>query len=141
MMQEKRVSFATELSEHDAGELGENPMDLWYTRQDLASFRQRPSCEEGDSDGDGLRDNEKEVCRHRRSCTRRFFVRSLLERQSEHRKLGVNDPRGLYQCSKSMSKESKKRALQMAKSVAKECAMSKKDLIKMIDTVLDILEF
>lgn len=40
-----------------------------------------------------------------------------------------------------MSKESKKRALQMAKSVAKECAMSKKDLIKMIDTVLDILEF
>lgn len=75
-----------------------------------------------------------------RHQAQRCFIQCFLKQQDEHRQLGIKDPRGLYQFSKAMSKNSKCRALENGKSVEKECAISKEELVHAIDYVLDLLE-
>jgi hypothetical protein len=48
------------------------------------------------------------------------FVMALLRQQSEHKKLGVNDPKGLFQFSKACSKKSRQQALKQARAREQE---------------------
>lgn len=70
------------------------------------------------------------------------FVKALLAQQEEHKMYGIQDARGLYQFSKSLSKDSKKRALEDARSLAFDCQkeISSRELVSCIDTVLYILD-
>ncbi len=71
------------------------------------------------------------------------FVRGILAQQEEHKMHGIEDPQGLFQFSKSLSKSSRKTAVEAAKSLALDCKneIKPKELVKYIDHVLDILDF
>ena len=71
------------------------------------------------------------------------FVKALLAQQEEHKMYGIQDARGLYQFSKSLTKDSKRRAVEEARTLAFDCQReirSSRELVSCIDNVLDILE-
>lgn len=64
--------------------------------------------------------------------------------QMEHQKMGMKDPRGLFQLSKALSKRSKELALKSAKAHEKEVqqdylALNRKTM-SIIDDALELLE-
>ena len=63
-------------------------------------------------------------------------MNSVLERQSEHRRMGVYDPKGLFQLSKVQSKTSRQTARLEAELTALE---SREMVLEALDEVLDIL--
>ncbi len=71
------------------------------------------------------------------------FVRGILAQQDEHKMHRIEDPQGLFQFSKSLSKSSRRIALEAAKSLALDCKneIKPRELVKYIDNVLDILDF
>ena len=73
----------------------------WYSPDELSSFRK------GESSATSR-------------AVRKEFVRSLLNIQNEHKALGIQDPKGLRQMSRAISKESIKSAIQRAHEVVTE---------------------
>jgi hypothetical protein len=68
------------------------------------------------------------------------YVHGILAQQWEHQKLGISDPKGLFQFSKSLSKGSRQRAIRQAKRDAEEVkAMSKESIQQVLETALDML--
>ena len=84
------------------------------------------------------------VLSHGRIQAQKSFVKAFLAQQEEHKQYGIQDARGLYQFSKSLTKDSKRRAMEDAKSLAFDCqrdeAKSSRELVMCIDNVLDILD-
>lgn len=71
---------------------------------------------------------------------RREYVHGVLAQQWEHQKLGINDPKGLFQFSKSLSKGSRQKAIRQAKEDAEEVkAISKESIQEVLDSALDML--
>jgi hypothetical protein len=69
-----------------------------------------------------------------------YYVHGVLAQQWEHQKLGISDPKGLFQISKSLSKASRQRAIRQAKADAEEVmAISKESIHEVLDTALDML--
>ena len=111
----------------------EEKSSLWYTKQDLAAS-QSESC----------------VCSASVECLcqvgsdnegRRQFVKGLLQQQLEHKRLGVYDPKGLFQFSRACTKHSRKRAQQLAKTHEQEVRrLSRENTLEIIDDVLNALD-
>ena len=72
----------------------------WYTADEIRNFKSTSPKNGGD-----------------KSVIRQEFIRSLLKTQSEHREMGINDPKGLRQLSKACSKGSIKEALKRAEEI------------------------
>jgi hypothetical protein len=70
----------------------------WYTPEELRKL---------DDDEDTVVDEEALRKQNERSKIRREFVRSILERQTEHKTLGIDDPKGLRMLSRACSKYSR----------------------------------
>lgn len=69
------------------------------------------------------------------------FVVALLDQQWEHKKLGIKDPKGLFQFSRSLSKFSKQRAREQGKMDAEEVkAFNMEKLENAINGALELLE-
>ena len=111
---------------------------LWYSRQDLLDLRlhqgQDPDC----------RDDCTSFFSPCGEQGQRNFVSELLRQQNEHRLLGLIDPKGLFQFSRSHSKKARQQALKTAKSreqqVQKYLATTKAQLLNLLDDALDLLE-
>lgn len=73
----------------------------WYSPDELSSFRK----------GDGSLMN---------SSVRKEFVRTLLNVQNEHKAMGIQDPKGLRQMSRAISKDSIKSAIRRAHDIVDE---------------------
>ena len=72
---------------------------------------------------------------------RRAFVIGLLEQQYEHQRLGMKDPKGLYQFSRAASKQSRLRAIRIAEEDARQAKeISNEEALDIIDNVLNLIE-
>lgn len=84
------------------------------------------------------------IVSHCRLQAQRSFVKAILAQQEEHKMYGIQDARGLYQFSKSLTKDSKRRAVEEARSLAFDCqtetTTTSRELVSCIDNVLDILD-
>ncbi len=70
-------------------------------------------------------------------------MRGVLAHQEEHKVQGIEDPRGLFPFSKSLSRTSQKRVVKDAKYLALECEKEinhTKQLVDYIDHALAILD-
>jgi hypothetical protein len=68
------------------------------------------------------------------------FVLALLEQQYEHKRLGISDPKGLFQFSRSVTKFSKQRAREQGKLDAEEAKeISREEIADVIDQALDVI--
>ena len=111
---------------------------LWYSRQDLLDLRQHQG-----QDPDGCDDCESffSTCGEQ---VQKNFVAELLRQQNEHRLLGMMDPKGLFQLSRSHSKKARINALKTAKSREQQVqiylATTKAQLLCVLDDALDLLE-
>jgi hypothetical protein len=68
---------------------------------------------------------------------------SVLAQQWEHQKLGIQDPKGLFQLSKICSKSSRQRALRRAEEDAREAreiAQEPRNTSDIINDVIDLLD-
>ena len=74
----------------------------WYSKEDITKFRSLTPEDCLLSPGN--------------SKLRKQRIQSLLSVQSEHRELGIQDPKGLRQISRAMSKQSLKDAIQRAEA-------------------------
>ena len=76
-----------------------------------------------------------------KSEDRRAFVMGLLQQQMEHERLGLKDPKGLFQFSKAASKQSRLRAIQIAKEDEREAQkiISQEHVTETIDAVLNLI--
>ena len=75
---------------------------------------------------------------------RKQFIRSLLEQQNEHQKMGIFDPKGLFQFSKTASKAARQRAIDQAKEMEKEIREETNHFDQtraVLDDVLGMLDF
>lgn len=94
------------------------------------------SCEE-DNDS-----RLQPLCTNDGRQSHRNFVLSLLAQQWEHQQLGIHDPKGLFQYSKTCTKSSRQRALEKGKENAKEVErIMKENLESVIDSALDLLQY
>lgn len=84
-------------------ESSSNRNEGWYSPDEISKFRQ---AQRGDANGD---------TEQRNSLLRKDFVRSILSIQSEHRAMGIVDPKGLRQMSRAASKKSMMDAIDRAK--------------------------
>lgn len=102
----------------------EEKASVWYTKKDLASIRSQCTCA-SDNDNDESSSSPSSRLLKQSSFAQAFtteldrqlqkeFVMALLQQQLEHKKLGVNDPKGLFQFSKACSKTSRQQALKQA---------------------------
>jgi hypothetical protein len=94
---------------------------VWYTRQDLLlanNLRSEDcSCQQRPLDTHA----PKCICQLPADGERqRDFVMGLLQQQLEHKKFGIQDPKGLFQLSRACSKPSRLRALQEGRRREKE---------------------
>jgi hypothetical protein len=73
---------------------------------------------------------------------RHQFVESLLAQQYENEKMGIDDPKGLFQLSRAGSKYSRQRAMKSANKQAEEAKKIGKEntTIGLVDSVLDLLD-
>jgi hypothetical protein len=69
------------------------------------------------------------------------FVESLLTQQYENQKMGINDPKGLFQLSRAGSKYSRQRAIKAANEQAEEAKkISIEETIGILANALDLLD-
>jgi hypothetical protein len=113
---------------------------LWYTRTDLKEIRGQSSCSCIPVDDE----NTKEAARKRMVERRRQreFVVSLLSQQHEHKLMGVEDPKGLFQFSRACSKLSRKRALQVGRDQEKEIKLfeeRRQETLSVVDDAFELL--
>ena len=88
-----------------------------------------------------VKGDNTEVLSDSQSSARRTFVTGLLAQQDEHQRLGLKDPKGLFQYSKAASKQSRLRAIRAAKEdaiLARE--ITHDQTLEIIDRVLDMVE-
>lgn len=108
---------------------------VWYSSRDLQMIR---------SKDDELPSSDCSAIFHKFDHQRqKEFIEALLRQQTEQQKLGMIDPKGLFQLSKAFSKKSKERALQSARAHEKEVkdfAEVKRKTIAVIDDALELLE-
>lgn len=76
---------------------------IWYTPNELKTLKKQQQVA-GDEDNDNPIDPVEEKRRRER---RQQFVQSVLETQTEHKKMGINDPKGLRAISRAASKTSR----------------------------------
>jgi hypothetical protein len=71
---------------------------------------------------------------------RHHFVKSLLAQQRENQKMGIYDPKGLFQLSRAGSKYSRQRAMKTAhgEQAAEAKKISKERAIGILHGVLDL---
>ncbi len=111
---ERRVRFSkTEQVKMVETVENDEKSSVWYTRQDLLLANilrsEDCSCQQRPVD----KDSPRCICQLRAAGERRRdFVMGLLQQQLEHKKFGIQDPKGLFQLSRACSKSSRKRALQ-----------------------------
>lgn len=132
----RKVSFSEQkqIKEVDTVETDERNT-VWYTRQDLQEIRRDETVTKDAGLCDALfhkfdQQRQKE------------FISALLRTQMEHRQMGVNDPKGLFQLSKAYSKKSKQEALKTARAHEKEVKSyleQKQNTLSIIDDALDLL--
>mmetsp|Transcript_26697 Transcript_26697/g.74780 ORF Transcript_26697/g.74780 Transcript_26697/m.74780 type:complete len:256 (+) Transcript_26697:181-948(+) len=77
---------------------------------------------------------------HQRRARQRALVVSVLEQQNEHKRLGIDDPKGLFQLSRRCSKISREQAQRKAAMDAKEARRILRDTSRVIDDVLSLME-
>ena len=128
-VQEIDTSFAMEQHQKDV---------LWYSPQDLQAFRESRTNDPGRCDCSSLSaafgdQRQKE------------FTDELLRQQNEHRLMGVCDPKGLFQLSRTYSKKSKQDAVNIARSQAQEvqeylCTPSREKTLRILDDALELLD-
>jgi hypothetical protein len=100
----------------------EEKASVWYTEKDLASFIYASDNDPSSSSSPMLEQSSSaqafatELDRQ----LQKEFVVALLQQQLEHKKLGVNDPRGLFQFSRACSKKSRQQALKLARAHEQE---------------------
>jgi hypothetical protein len=100
----------------------EEKASVWYTEKDLASFTYAFDNEPSSSSSRLLKQSSSaqafttELDRQ----LQKEFVVALLQQQLEHKKLGVNDPKGLFQFSRACSKKSRQQALEQARAHEQE---------------------
>lgn len=71
---------------------------------------------------------------------RKQFIQSLLQTQLEHQRMGIRDPKGLFQLSKRASKKARERAMKEGLETAEEARrISNEETRALIDDVLGIL--
>jgi hypothetical protein len=140
---ERRVSFSkTEQVQMVETVENDEKSSVWYTRQDLLLANilrsEDCSCQQRLFD----KDSPRCICQLRGAGERqRKFVMELLQQQLEHKKFGIQDPKGLFQLSRVCSKQSRQRALQEGRQREKEVHQIKQErTLEVIDEVLDDLE-
>jgi hypothetical protein len=125
---------------------------IWYTKKDLSELRQ--SLGQCSCDDCSLSSSESACC----TCTplpsstpststeerklRKDFIASLLRQQCEHQRLGLADPKGLFQFSRACTKKSRQDAIKKAKEHEKEVKSfmeQRKLLLGVIDEAMDVL--
>jgi hypothetical protein len=142
---ERRVRFSkTEQVKMVETVENDEKSSVWYTRQDLlrANIRSEDcSCQQRPLDKDAQDAsqcvNEVRADRERQ----RDFVIELLQQQFEHKKFGIQDPKGLFQLSRACSKSSRLRALQEGRRREKEVQQNppQDQALDVLENVLDVL--
>ena len=118
---DSKVRFSATVDEAiigtSAGVTGEDKNSVWYSRDELKTLKKDQKKHRSDetneyegSEVPVLADEDK-----KRKEKRQHFIRAILEQQTEQKKLGINDPKGLRALSRAASKNSRK--------VAEESAM------------------
>jgi hypothetical protein len=128
-VQEIDTSFAMEEHQKDV---------LWYSRQDLQALRDDRTKDSGCSDCSSL----FAAFGERRQ---KEFINELLRQQKEHRLMGLCDPKGLFQLSRTYSKKSKQDAVNNARNQAQEvqeylCTPSREKTLLILDDALGLLD-
>ncbi len=111
---------------------------VWYSRRDLQAIRRQDEEVPSSSDCSAAVFHKFDQERQKE------FIAALLRQQTEHQKMGMNDPKGLFQLSKAFSKKSKELALKSAQAHEKEVKdfmAVKRKTIAIIDDALDLLEY
>jgi hypothetical protein len=144
---ERRVSF----SETDQVKIvntveSEEKSSVWYTKKDLAAIRSQCSCTAVDDETKALDNACEEASLPVISAADRRqkgFVVALLQQQNEHKQLGMQDPKGLFQFSRACSKKARQQALQQAREHEKEVQklhQSTSTLHALVGDCLELLE-
>jgi hypothetical protein len=112
---------------------------VWYTRHDLANARSEDcSCKKQRRHLDKAEETPLMcICQLISDADRqrqRDFVMALLQQQVEHKQLGLQDPKGLFQLSRACTKKSRQQALQQGRQHEKEVLEE-----SAIDDALDVL--
>lgn len=113
---------------------------VWYSPRDLQTLRR------SQQEQDDLPSNDCSTLFHTFVDAKRQkeFVTMLLLHQLEHQKMGLTDPKGLFQVSKALSKRSKELALKAAQAHEKEVQKDNLSLnqktMAIIDDALELLE-
>jgi hypothetical protein len=114
-----RFSESTALTiVEQAQDVIENKNEVWYSRDELKTLKSKSSRQKAGDDNVEEDDDDHAIDpaeEKRRSEMRQQFIRSILEQQSEQRKLGIDDPKGLRALSRAASKTSRKEAEEVAK--------------------------
>lgn len=112
---------------------------VWYSARDLQALRG------SQQEQDDLPSNDCSTLFHTFAAPQRQkeFVTLFLLQQLEHQRMGMNDPRGLFQLSKAFSKRSKELALKAAQAHEKEVQQDNLSLnrktMAIIDDALELL--
>ena len=113
---------------------------VWYSPRDLQALRR------GQQEQDDLPSNDCSTLFHTFADPQRQkeFVALILLQQMEHQRMGMKDPRGLFQLSKAFSKRSKELALKAAQAHEKEVQQDyislNRKTMAIIDDALELLE-
>jgi hypothetical protein len=101
----------------------EEKSSVWYTEKDLAVIH--PQCSSTAVDDEikalnGCEEASLPVISAADQQRQKDFVMDLLQQQNEHKQLGMQDPKGLFQFSRACSKKARQQALQQAREHEKE---------------------
>lgn len=120
----RRVQFCETQNQVEVVETVENEekASMWYTEKDLDSFTYASDNESSSSSSPLLeqRSSEQAFTTELDRQLQKEFVMALLQQQLEHKKLGVNDPKRLFQFSRACSKKSRQQALKQARAHEQE---------------------
>jgi hypothetical protein len=133
-MSPRKVSFNDRKQIKEVGTVENDERNsVWYTRQDLQEIRR-----------DGTATKDAELCDavfHTFDQQRqKQFITALLKTQTEHREMGMSDPKGLFQLSKAYSKKSKQEALKSARAQELEVKDYQEQHRRTLSAIDDCLE-